>query len=96
MDEREDQEIVEGDSASIILTPLKRMRTAPVLPPVPKPEEFYNISEEDALSKEQRKKKLEVSIAAAINMSKNKNFPEDVRKRFLEKIKGYKKELFSL
>lgn len=97
MEEREDLEAAEGDSASIILTPPRRVRTAPMVPPpVPKPEEFSDVSEEAALSKEQTRKKLEISIVTATSMSRNRSFPEDVRKKFLEKIKGYKKELSSL
>jgi len=97
MNEKEDLEAEEGDSASIILAPLKKARAAPVVPsPIPKPEEFSDVDEEAALSKEQRKKKLEMSIATATSMSHNKNFPETVRQRFLEKIKMYKRELSSL
>jgi hypothetical protein len=92
----EDQDVVEGDAASIILNPVMKRRPAVPTPRIQSFEDIHTIEEPKTVSADQKKAKLEGKISAALILSKNKDFPDTVRASFREKADRYKKELASI
>lgn len=82
---------VEGEAAKIIVSLKPRTKA-----PEPPKEETFSMDDDLNSTPEQKIKKLQASITAAIQMSHNRTFPETVRKKLLEKVKVYEKEIEQL